>query len=105
MRSKRRRKCWGVVIMSEKDQIQALALENPTVRTGLALHANGSLTYVQALEQMVIAMAAQHAAVSADLLAIRIRGLPPTIIVTSQEQADQIRARYASGEPLSGSKS
>lgn len=87
-----------------QEKMQQLALTNPIVRDCLDFQREPGVLYEDALEMMVIALAEQNAAALAELAAIRMRGLPPTVIVTSQEQADQIRARYVQGEE-SGSQS
>lgn len=80
------------------EKIEQLAQTNPIVRDCIQMQRNPGVLYVDALEMAVIALAEQHAAALAELATIRLRGLPPTVIVTSQEQADQIHARYVQGE-------
>lgn len=86
--------------MSRNEKIEQLAQTNPIVRDCIQMQRDPGVLYVDAMEMAVIALAEQNAAALAELLAIRNRGLPPTIIVTSQEQADQIRARHDRGESL-----
>lgn len=92
-----------VLYRAQKDELaekmRQLAESNVIVRTCLDMQRDPSVTYEVALERMVIALAEQNEAALAELLAIKQRGLPPMVIVTSQEQADQIRARYDRGEP------
>ncbi|WP_395601174.1 hypothetical protein AB4P95_30145 (plasmid) [Pseudomonas sp. A1437] len=86
--------------MSRNEKIEQLAQTNPIVRDCIQMQRDPGVLYVDAMEMAVIALAEQNAAALAELLAIRNRGLPPTIIVTSQEQVDQIRARHDRGESL-----
>lgn len=88
--------------MSDRKQIEALAQVNPVVRACLGTVQHGGLSYEQALEQMVIALVEQNTGMAKLIERFTVKGLPPTVIVTTQEQADQIHSRYASGEPLPG---
>lgn len=80
---------------TDKQSIETLGLTNPIVRQFLDYHNQCQGTWEVALTHMVHALANQNNQLMADALHIRQRGLPPTIIVTSQEQADQIRAAHA----------
>lgn len=84
--------------MSRNEKIEQLAQTNPIVRNCIQMQRTPGVLYEDALEMAVIALAEQNAVLTADLTSIRIRGLPPTIVVTSQEQADQLRAQCDSGE-------
>jgi hypothetical protein len=92
--------------MNRQEKMQHLALTNPVVKGYLDMQREPGVLYEDVLEMMVIALADQNAAALAELLAIKQRGLPPMVIVTTEEQADQIRARYDRGEssPDSGAK-
>ena len=79
---------------TDKESIEALGLTNPIVKQFLAYHHHCRATWEVALIHMVHALANQNNQLTADVLRIRLHGLPPTVIVTSQEQADQIRATY-----------
>lgn len=91
--------------MNRQEKMQHLALTNPIVKGYLDMQREPGVLYEDVLEMMVITLAQQHEAALAQLATINQRGLPPMVIVTSQEQADQIRARYVSDEPSAGSKS
>lgn len=91
--------------MSRNEKIEQLAQTNPIVRNCIQMQRDPGVLYVDALEMAVIALAEQNEVALAELTAIRMRGLPPTVIVTSQEKADEIRARYVQGEDLAGGAS
>lgn len=86
--------------MSPKDQIQALSLENYIVSGYLALMHIGDLSYEHALEQMVIALAAENETLASTALIVRRRGLPPSFIVKDQTQAELITAAHKRSVPL-----
>lgn len=83
--------------MNRQEKMQQLALTNPIVKGYLDMQREPGVLYEDVLEMMVITLAQQHEAALAQLATINQRGLPPMVIVTSQEQADQIHATYVRG--------
>jgi len=81
-------------VKSNKESIEALGLTNPIVKQCLDYHRHCQASWEVTLTHMVHGLANQNDQLMADALHIRLHGLPPTVIVTSQEQADQIRASY-----------
>lgn len=83
---------------ARQEKMQQLALTNPIVRGYLDMQREPGVLYEDVLEMMVLTLVQQNEAALAELMRINQRGLPPVVIVTSQEQADQIRARYVREE-------
>lgn len=79
---------------ADRESIEALGLTNPIVKQYLDYHRHCQGAWESILAHMVHALANQNDQLTAEVLRVRRYGLPPTIIVTSQEQADQIRATY-----------
>ena len=66
-------------------RIQQLGRENPTVHAALSLHRFGDATYAEALEIVVIELAAQVAHSLEALTQAALRARAPTIIRSTQE--------------------
>lgn len=86
--------------MSPKELIQALSLENYIVSGYLALTNIGDISYEEALEQMVLALAAENEALASTALIVRRRGLPPSFIVKNPAQAELTTAAHKHSVPL-----
>lgn len=90
---------WAVAPKSRQEKIKHLALTNPIVKGCLDMQREPGVLYEDALEMMVITLAKHNEQALSELLAIKQRGLPPTVFVVSQEQADKIHTAYSGIKP------